>query len=78
MQCLPATILVRRLPIISQNRDPSSFKCFTPLEAEERRRLWTILLSLDWLDNSGRTYLCSPVQCDTLVRYPPLSSFINH
>ncbi|KAK4704171.1 hypothetical protein P7C70_g2040, partial [Phenoliferia sp. Uapishka_3] len=51
------------------NRDPSSSSSarFGYIEAEERRRLWTLVTSSDWLENHGRTYHCSPSQADTLV-----------
>lgn len=54
----------------SQNRDPSTCPRFGFIECEERRRLWTLVSSFDWLDNHGRSYQCSQSQSDTLVCLP--------
>lgn len=50
-----------------QNQDVAPYSQFNFVEAEERRRLWTILVSSDWLDNSCRIYTCSPLQSDALL-----------
>lgn len=57
-------------PHPAQNRDPALYHRFGYLEGEERRRLWTLLYTSDWIDNIGRTYTCSPAQFDTYVRFP--------
>ncbi|GAA5929435.1 hypothetical protein JCM1841_004641 [Sporobolomyces salmonicolor] len=47
------------------NRDPALADAFDPIEVEERRRLWYILVALDWLDQSGRVSTVSSHQYDT-------------
>lgn len=52
-------------PSLRQNRDPALADAFDPIEVEERRRLWYILVALDWLDQSGRVSTVSSHQYDT-------------
>ncbi|GAA5848545.1 hypothetical protein JCM8547_004546 [Rhodosporidiobolus lusitaniae] len=47
------------------NRDPASIGCFNHIEVEERRKLWHILVGLDWLDNSNRLSVVTTSQYDT-------------
>ncbi|GAA6058240.1 hypothetical protein JCM3770_007429 [Rhodotorula araucariae] len=51
--------------IIGLNRDPGAVEGFSPVEVEERRRLWRMLLGLDWLDTTGRPCLIAHAQFDT-------------
>ncbi|GAA6009059.1 hypothetical protein JCM10207_004080 [Rhodosporidiobolus poonsookiae] len=51
--------------ILGLNRDPGTAEGFNPIEIEERRKLWHILLGLDRLDNSGRLSLITATQHDT-------------
>lgn len=59
---------------IPQNRDPGAFGGFNHIEVEERRRLWQILLGLDWLDQSGRLSTITTTQYDT---QPPTNAYDN-
>ena len=40
---------------------------FGYVEAEERRRLWALLVTADWSEPQGRTYTVSPSHYDTLL-----------
>ncbi|KAL8276401.1 hypothetical protein RQP46_011199 [Phenoliferia psychrophenolica] len=51
---------------VAQNRDPAASPFFGFIECEERRRLWTLVSTFDWIENHGRTYKCHPAQSDTL------------
>ncbi|KAI5480949.1 hypothetical protein MNV49_006759 [Pseudohyphozyma bogoriensis] len=53
--------------MLGLNRDPGSYSGLSFAEAEERRRIWTLLVSFDWINSIGRTYFCSPFQHDTLL-----------
>lgn len=48
-----------------QNRDPAGVEGFTPIDVEDRRRLWRSLVALDWLDYSPRPCAIMPAQFDT-------------
>ncbi|GAA5867953.1 hypothetical protein JCM1840_003500 [Sporobolomyces johnsonii] len=56
---------------VAQNRDPAA-AAFDPIEVEERRRLWYILVALDWLDQSGRVSTIASHQYDT---HEPTNAF---
>ncbi|GAA6037126.1 hypothetical protein JCM8097_008749 [Rhodosporidiobolus ruineniae] len=47
------------------NRDPSSAGIYNPIQLEERRKLWHILLGLDWLGEGGRLPTITTTQYDT-------------
>lgn len=52
--------------LIGLNREPSTTALpISPVEIEERRRLWRILVALDWLDTTGRPCLINHSQSDT-------------
>ena len=52
--------------LIGLNREPSTAGvAVSHIEVEERRRLWRILICLDWLDTSGRPCLVTHSQFDT-------------
>ncbi|GAA5845720.1 hypothetical protein JCM9279_006084 [Rhodotorula babjevae] len=52
--------------LIGLNREPSTAGVsISHIELEERRRLWRILICLDWLDTSGRPCLVTHSQFDT-------------
>jgi hypothetical protein len=59
---------------LQQNRDPETYGAFNHIEIEERRRLWQILLGLDWLDQSGRLSTITTTQYDTLA---PTNAYDN-
>jgi len=50
-----------------QNREPAILYPFSIVEAEERRRLWALLVTADWTEPQGRTYTVSPSHYDTLL-----------
>ncbi|GJN88581.1 hypothetical protein Rhopal_001547-T1 [Rhodotorula paludigena] len=50
---------------VAQNRDPAGVEGFTPIDVEDRRRLWRSLVALDWLDYSPRPCAIMPAQFDT-------------
>ncbi|KAH8918939.1 hypothetical protein BT69DRAFT_532344 [Atractiella rhizophila] len=49
------------------NRDPTKLARFNHIEIEDRRRLWALIVSTDWLHDSGRTYMCAPLQYDAMA-----------
>ncbi|GAA5945836.1 hypothetical protein JCM3775_001900 [Rhodotorula graminis] len=52
--------------LVGLNREPSTAGVvLSHIEVEERRRLWRIIICLDWLDTSGRPCLVTHSQFDT-------------
>ncbi|BGP13854.1 hypothetical protein JCM10213_002492 [Rhodosporidiobolus nylandii] len=47
------------------NRDPGNVEGFSRIEVEERRKLWHVLVGLDWLDQSNRLSTITTTQYDT-------------
>lgn len=59
----------RFLTFLPQNVEPDIYSNDPLLltQEEERRHLWTHLVTTDWLSSCGRTYSCSAAQYNTLV-----------
>ncbi|GAA5968205.1 hypothetical protein JCM11641_003769 [Rhodosporidiobolus odoratus] len=47
------------------NRDPGNLGQFDRIEVEERRKIWHMLVGLDWIDTSARASTITTTQYDT-------------